>query len=230
MWLNGQWLEEEPISVNQPIEFSLNPSVTCDSAGALYCAWEYWGSGKPQQWFSTRTNPHLVIAPASISRTVWIGQNLPNEAITLTNGGPGTVNYSASDNVDWLSLSGASGSATFTQEPTVAVVYNVAGLHRGMHNASITITAGGISGSPRVIPVSVQVLSVKPDFNGDGDVDQHDFGHLQQCFTGAAVPQNRPECAGAKLDNDDDVDANDFAIFQACMSGAGIIANPNCAP
>ena len=67
-----------------------------------------------------------------------------------------------------------------------------------------------------------------PDFDGDGDVDQADFGVFQSCMTGADVPQTDPACAPARLDDDADVDAADLAIFRACMSGDGIPANPNC--
>jgi hypothetical protein len=32
------------------------------------------------------------------------------------------------------------------------------------------------------------------DFNGDGDVDQDDFGILQRCYSGSDVPAD-PNCA-----------------------------------
>ncbi|MBP7936156.1 MAG: hypothetical protein KA354_16055 [Phycisphaerae bacterium] len=67
-----------------------------------------------------------------------------------------------------------------------------------------------------------------PDFDGDGDVDQSDFGACQTCMTGADNPQADPACAPARLDDDADVDAADLAIFLACMSGDGIPADPNC--
>ena len=67
------------------------------------------------------------------------------------------------------------------------------------------------------------------DFNGDGDVDQSDFGFLQDCFSGAGISQPRPQCRRARLDADDDVDQDDFGIFQACMSGANNPADPTCA-
>jgi len=79
-------------------------------------------------------------------------------------------------------------------------------------------------------PATASALPFGPaDFDKDGDVDQSDFGAFQQCYTGAAVPQNDPACIAARLDDDEDVDANDFAILQGCLSGAGVPANPNCA-
>ena len=72
------------------------------------------------------------------------------------------------------------------------------------------------------------VVIVAADFDGDGDVDQVDFGHFQACLTGSAVPITDPNCQDANFDGDTDVDQNDFSVFQACLSGAGIPADPGC--
>jgi hypothetical protein len=67
-----------------------------------------------------------------------------------------------------------------------------------------------------------------PDFDGDTDVDQEDFGHLQTCFSGADVPQNGAACRDARLDGDEDVDADDLSKFLLCLSGAGSAPVSNC--
>jgi len=66
------------------------------------------------------------------------------------------------------------------------------------------------------------------DLDGDGDVDQEDFGFFQACLSGTSVP-HEPGCEDADLDSDTTVDQNDFAIFQGCMSGANVPADPDCA-
>lgn len=67
------------------------------------------------------------------------------------------------------------------------------------------------------------------DFDRDGDVDQMDFGHFQECYSGAFVPQTNPDCADAMLDStDNDVDAEDLAFFLRCFSGPGLPQDPNC--
>lgn len=69
-----------------------------------------------------------------------------------------------------------------------------------------------------------------PDFDGDGDVDQIDFGRFQNCLTAPNTPQTLPSCWKARIDSDNDVDANDYLIFEGCMSGPGVSANNACLP
>ena len=71
---------------------------------------------------------------------------------------------------------------------------------------------------------------ISPDFDGDLDVDQSDFGYLQVCLGTMNASQTNPSCVDADLtQDDDDVNQADFAVFQACMSGADVPADPNCA-
>jgi hypothetical protein len=63
------------------------------------------------------------------------------------------------------------------------------------------------------------------DFDGDNDVDQQDFGHLQACLSGSGMAPG-PGCEDADLDIDGDVDQDDFAAFRACMGGP--IQAPGC--
>jgi hypothetical protein len=67
--------------------------------------------------------------------------------------------------------------------------------------------------------------SVQADFDGDGDVDQDDFGHFQACLSGSGfAPQSG--CDDADLEGDNDVDEFDFNIFEGCMNGAE--QSPGC--
>ena len=67
------------------------------------------------------------------------------------------------------------------------------------------------------------------DMDRDGDVDQSDYGLFQACLTGRLVPQNDPQCAGARLNGDAWVDNSDLMIFLGCMGGPGIPGDPQCA-
>jgi hypothetical protein len=56
------------------------------------------------------------------------------------------------------------------------------------------------------------------DHDGDGDVDQEDFGFFQKCLTGSGG-MITPGCEEVDLDADEDVDVHDFGIWQNCMGG-----------
>ncbi len=71
-------------------------------------------------------------------------------------------------------------------------------------------------------------LPIPGDYDHDGDVDQEDFGSLQLCIAGPAIPISDPSCRRADLDADNDVDSFDVAEFIACFEGAGVAANPAC--
>jgi hypothetical protein len=68
------------------------------------------------------------------------------------------------------------------------------------------------------------------DMDGDGDVDQTDFGLLQVCLSGPNVPQTNPSCTLARLDPDSDVDHDDAQILRGCTSGPEVPGNPLCRP
>ena len=69
---------------------------------------------------------------------------------------------------------------------------------------------------------------VPGDTDGDGDVDQEDFGRFQVCLSGQDVAVTG-SCVDVDLDNDSDVDGIDFGKFMNCMTGAGVIGNLTCA-
>ncbi|HOW70179.1 MAG TPA: hypothetical protein PKY77_06205 [Phycisphaerae bacterium] len=64
------------------------------------------------------------------------------------------------------------------------------------------------------------------DADGDGDVDQRDFGSFQQCYTGSAGPAG-PGCACFDRDHGGLIDENDFIRFQDCFTGPAIVTEPS---
>jgi hypothetical protein len=73
------------------------------------------------------------------------------------------------------------------------------------------------------------VPPIPGDFDGDFDVDQDDFGHMQACLSGSGIPQDDPGCLPGRLDWDDDVDQLDLALFLACVTGPDTPGDPACA-
>lgn len=72
------------------------------------------------------------------------------------------------------------------------------------------------------------VQSMRPDLDGDVDVDLTDFGIFQACFNGPNRPPTAPGCLAADFDRDSDVDLSDFGVFQACFNGPN--RPPACHP
>jgi polysaccharide biosynthesis protein PslG len=75
---------------------------------------------------------------------------------------------------------------------------------------------------------SFRTLPPPGDADGDGDVDQEDFGRFQACYTGRDASGLSLECLFADMDRDGLADQRDFLIFWACMSGPGFPADPAC--
>ncbi len=109
----------------------------------------------------------------------------------------------------------------------ITLSYDLAGLPKGLYETTITVTASAAFNSPVWIPVRLEIQSVKPDLDSDGDVDMEDWGILQRCLSGPFNPPAQ-NCTEAILDGDNDVDEGEVAIFINCLSGADVPADRNC--
>jgi hypothetical protein len=65
------------------------------------------------------------------------------------------------------------------------------------------------------------------DLDGDGDVDQDDFGFFQACLTDSPGGAEL-RCGCADRDHDGSVDRADLMAFLACKDGAGLPATVEC--
>lgn len=183
---------------------------------------EYAVSGPP---------PQIERSPASFTRSVERGKNLPDATFTVRNAGGGVMPYTISDDAAWLSVAPDSGTSSGEVDP-IGILFNTSTLAIGSYTGTITISAPNATNPTETVIV---YLTVTPppfapcDFDTDHDVDQEDYGQFQLCFSGPGVPQSIPACKKADLDNDDDVDKDDFAIFSGCLSGPGAQADVLCA-
>jgi hypothetical protein len=118
----------------------------------------------------------------------------------------------------------------FTRYPPPAAPFDIVGIL----DQEDAVEADGFKDGYRLWAMNydgdrfVLFLPVKPDFDGDGDVDAHDLSHLQDCVTAPAIRQTSPECTTADFDGDGDVDQDDFGILQRCFTGTDGLANPMC--
>ncbi|HPD30944.1 MAG TPA: family 10 glycosylhydrolase [Phycisphaerae bacterium] len=180
--------------------------------------------------------PQLVLNGSGTSivltRSVGYGGELADETFTVSAfNWPtyGPVNYQINDDSSWLSVSPSYGTSS-GEEDTIAIDYSTAGLPAGEYTGMITVSDPKASNTPLTITINLTVVPppVPGDFDGDYDVDQVDFARMQNCLSGATVPQNAPDCQGAKLDGDSDVDYDDMQLFAGCFSGPGVPGDPDC--
>lgn len=70
---------------------------------------------------------------------------------------------------------------------------------------------------------------VRFDTDGDGDVDNLDFGVFQVCWTGAgAIAVPVPGCWRVDIDENGKVNGADLGGFTQCVSGPAVPAEPAC--
>jgi len=79
-------------------------------------------------------------------------------------------------------------------------------------------TSGDSGRIDNVTVLGNQTLGYLADRDGDGDVDQDDFGQFQKCLSGTGQPYSTG-CDWADFNTDGDVDQEDFATFDSCMAG-----------
>ncbi len=128
------------------------------------------------------SNPVLSVVPTNFSLQVRMGENVPSGSFTVANAGSGTMNYSISDSLAWLTVSPTNGSTG--AENTHVITYSTEGLAPGTYTGSLSVVAGGASGSPQDIAMTLLVTSNSVEeglvayypFNGNAN-DESGNGH-----------------------------------------------------
>lgn len=98
----------------------------------------------------------LSVTPPNLTFFGAVGLNPNQQSIQISNTGTGTLNWTASDTSNWLSLSAPSG----TTPATVTVTPDTTTTGTGTFNDTITVASSGVSNSPLPVPVSMQVGSL----------------------------------------------------------------------
>lgn len=159
---SGNWLKlnttsgTTPGTVNVSVDLTglaantYSGSVTVTSPGA---------AGSPKVIGVTLTvgaapAQSLNVSPASMAFSGLAGgANPASQTLSITNGGAGAFSWTVQSNQSWLTFTPASGSTP----GSVTVSPKIAGLAAGVHNAVLTVTAAGVSGSPKQVPVTFTV-------------------------------------------------------------------------
>jgi hypothetical protein len=99
--------------------------------------------------------PTIAFSPAGLSFSAVAGEANPtNKTLQIWNSGTGTLDWSVSDDADWLTLAPTSGSSSGEHDEVTASV-NIADMSAGDYSATITIAAAGATNTPQTLGVSL---------------------------------------------------------------------------
>ena len=106
--------------------------------------------------------PTIAFSPSSFAFTaIEGGSDPPNQTLSVRNSGGGTLDWSVTDDMDWLTLNPTSGSSTGEQN-FITLSVHISGISAGSYNAAITISAPGATNTPRTVPVRLIVSPMPP--------------------------------------------------------------------
>jgi len=98
--------------------------------------------------------PTIAFSPATISFTATEGASNPaDQDLSISNSGEGTLNWTVSDNADWLSLDPTSG----TDAGMVTLSADITGLTPDTYYAAVTITDPAATNNPVEVPVQLTI-------------------------------------------------------------------------
>lgn len=123
--------------------------------------------------------PELELDAAHYNLTIDAGMNVAAQVFHLGNAGGGTLSYTISDDMDWLSAGPAAGTVSAGVSIPITVNFSTVNLTHGVYGGTITITGNGAVNSPRFISVQLTVQSVVPII----DVDAVAFTHVSATGT-----------------------------------------------
>ncbi|MBI5117210.1 M6 family metalloprotease domain-containing protein, partial [Candidatus Poribacteria bacterium] len=112
----------------------------------------------PQTIVVTLTvGPTISRNPTTLTNNSQTGQDAAAQSFEVWNSGMGTLAYTITSDVAWLTCNPVSGTST-GEHDTLAVSYGTAALLRGTYRATITISSASATNTPQTIPVTLTVI------------------------------------------------------------------------
>ena len=100
--------------------------------------------------------PVLAASPLALNFSATSGAANPaGQAVNISNGNGGSLNWTAAKGQSWLTLSAASGAAP----GSLSVGVNISGMTAGTYTDNITLASAGASGSPLTVRVTLVVAA-----------------------------------------------------------------------
>ena len=102
--------------------------------------------------------PTISLSNTQLQFTYTVGGASPvAQNVTVTNSGSGTLTWSTSSNLPWITVA--------TSTSGLAVSVNPSGLSTGPHSGTITVSASGATNSPAAISVTLMVNAAAPSLS-----------------------------------------------------------------
>jgi len=106
--------------------------------------------------FALITPPYISLSPSILNfGATTAGQKTLDQKFRISNTGGGILDWSISDNANWLSCNPTSG----TGNAVITVSCDPSGLADGTYTATITISSSNASNSPQTVNVTLAVIS-----------------------------------------------------------------------
>jgi len=177
-WYNGQLYTEGGIPMEHPHyhgdEAGHTTYESCENKAKAF----WWLLARIAGWDGGSTTPSPVISldKSQLTFNCCVPGPIPlSQEFTINNTGSGTLNWTVSDNADWLNLTPGSG----TGSGTVTVSVDHSALAAGSYTAVISVSSSNASNSPQNLAVYLYVYSTC--------IDEPPFGSFDTPIDGSTI-------------------------------------------
>ncbi len=135
--------------------------VFADVAGTTTAPTVLWPAGGrcyPVKKEGAASPPIIVLNPTQIGVTGIIGTYTPSASITVTNGGIGTMNWTATNKESWLTLTPDHG----INNGTINLSFDLTGLDEGFYIDTVLVSSPEAINSPQAVQVALTVVVMPP--------------------------------------------------------------------
>jgi hypothetical protein len=103
--------------------------------------------------------PSITLTPSVLNTSATAGQSPGPQTFRITNTGGGTLNWTATPDASWMSLSRTSGSLAAGASDSVTVSYSVSNVAAGVYTGAIAVAAQGATNSPVNLVVNLTLTA-----------------------------------------------------------------------
>jgi len=115
--------------------------------------------------------PEISVTPKDVRFVATVGgPSPPAQTIRVRNSGQGTLNYTLSEDANWLGVNPASGTSTGS-ENVHSLTVNISGLGTGTYTATVNVVDANAVNNPQAVNVTLEIsTSLPPTIAVDPDI------------------------------------------------------------